>query len=56
MEIIGANKLLAYADDIVILGTSQKEIEEKVKTFFKASHNMGLLVNEGKTKYMVMSK
>jgi hypothetical protein len=56
MEIIGANTLLAYADDIVILGISQKEIEEKTKRLFIASHNMGLLVNEAKTKYMVVSR
>jgi hypothetical protein len=30
MEIIGINTLLTYADDIVILGTSQNEIKEKV--------------------------
>lgn len=45
MEIIGVNTLLAYADDIVILGISQKEIEEKAERLFIASHNMGLLVN-----------
>lgn len=56
MEIIGVNTLLAYADDIVILGISQKDIEEKAKKLFIASHNMGLLVNEAKTKYMVMSR
>jgi len=44
MEIIEVNTFLAYADDIVILG------------LFIASHNMGLLVNETKTKYMVMSR
>jgi hypothetical protein len=56
MEIIGVNTLLAYVDDIVILGRSQKEIEEKAKRLFLASHNMGLLVNEAKTKYMMMSR
>ncbi|KAF0772561.1 Reverse transcriptase domain-containing protein [Aphis craccivora] len=56
MELIGVNTLLAYAEDIVILGISQKEIEEKVKRLFIASHNMGLVVNEAKTKYMVISK
>jgi len=56
MELIGINTLLAYADDIVILEISQKEIEKKTKRLFIASHNMGLLVNEAKTKYMVMSR
>jgi len=37
--------VLAYADDIVILGTSQNEIEEKAKRLFKAGHNMGLIIN-----------
>lgn len=35
MELIGVNTLLAYADDIVILGTFQKEIKEKKKRLFK---------------------
>lgn len=56
MEIIGINTLLAYADDIIILGSSLNEIEEKAKTLFKASHNMGLLVNEAKRKYLVLSR
>jgi len=47
---------LAYADDNVILGASQKEIKERAKRLFIASHNIGLLVNETKTKYMVMSR
>jgi len=31
MEIIGVNTLLAYADDIIILGTSQKGIRNRIR-------------------------
>jgi len=47
---------LAYADDIVILGTPQNKTENSANRLFKADHNMGLTVNELKTKCMVMSR
>jgi len=56
MELIGMNTLLAYADDLVILEASINEIKTSAKKRFKASQNMGLIVNEEKTKYMVMSR
>jgi hypothetical protein len=56
MELVGMNTLLAYADDLVILGTSINEVINSAERLFKASQNMGLIVNESKTKYMVMSR
>jgi len=56
MKLVGANTLLAFADDIVILGASQNALENSAKRLSKASHNMGLSVNESKKKYMVMSR
>jgi hypothetical protein len=50
------NTLLAYTDDLVILGSSINEIKTSTEKLFKASKNMGLIVNEEKTKYMVMSR
>jgi len=55
MKLVGMNTL-AYADDLVILGASINEIQTSPEKLFKASQNMGLLVNEEKTKYMVMSR
>lgn len=47
---------MAYEDVIVILATSQNEMDDKAKILLKASHNMGLLINESKTKYIVISR
>jgi hypothetical protein len=56
MELVGMNTLLAYADDLVILGLSINEIKTSAEKLFKASQNIGLIVNEEKKKYMVMSR
>lgn len=56
MELVGMNTLLAYANDLVILGTSINEIKTSAEKLFKVSQNMGLIVNEAKTKYMVLSR
>lgn len=50
------NNLLAYTDDLVILETSISENKTSAEKLFKVSQNMGLIVNEAKTKYMVMWK
>lgn len=54
MELVGMNTLLAYAEDLVILEASIKEIKTSAKKLFKAKQNIGLIVNEEKIKYMVM--
>jgi len=56
MELVGMNTILAYVDDLVILGSSTNEIKTSAEKLFKANQNMGLIVNEEKTKYMVMSR
>jgi sorting nexin-29 len=56
MELVRMNNILAYADDLVILGSSINEIKTSAEKLFKASQNMDLIVNEEKTKYMVMSR
>lgn len=52
----GNGTLYAYAENIVILGDSQTEVEESTKKLIKSSKIMGLNINEDKTKYMVMSR
>jgi hypothetical protein len=56
MYLIGSRTLLAYADDIVILGGSQTEVEESTNKLIKFSKRMGLNINENKIKYMIMSR
>jgi hypothetical protein len=37
------------------LGTSINEIKSSAEKLFKASQNIGLIINDSKTKYMLMS-
>lgn len=52
MELIGVKTLLAHADNIGILCTSQNEVGNKTKRLHKTSHNMGFII-EYKTRYIV---
>lgn len=55
---LGANgmKVLAYVDNIVVLGSSEEEIDEVVKNLEVTSRNTGLERNRTKTEYMVVDK
>ena len=46
-------QLMAYADDIVITGTSLASMKEGFQLLEEASKEVGIVINEGKTKYMV---
>jgi len=56
MEMLGGNTLLAYADDIVILGKSKAELTTSTLNLLKNSEKMGLRVNESKTKFMIVTR
>jgi hypothetical protein len=56
MDVIGTHTLLAYADDIIILGESKHDVEERARKLIMSSSIMGLVINENKTKYMVMTR
>lgn len=45
--------VLAYADNMVILGNNRNEVEQTTK---KASKVLGQEVNQGKTKYKCISR
>jgi len=47
--------ILAYADDVVILGNSRHEVIYTVEKLIASSRNMVLIINETKTKYMIMA-
>lgn len=49
-------KLLAYADDIALIGNNQSEIEEYFKIIEERAHQVGLVINQEKTKYMIIQK
>jgi hypothetical protein len=46
---------LVYANDVNILGASIHNIRKSTEALVVASKEIGLEVNAGKTKYMVMS-
>src|SRR5215510_7915785 len=50
------HQLLAYADDVNILGGSVHTVKENAEALVAATKEIGLEVNADKTKYMVMSR
>ena len=44
---------LAYADDVVILGRSERYIEKTLEEMAAITHQIGLQMNDTKTKYMI---
>uniref|UniRef100_A0A2S2PQV7 Uncharacterized transposon-derived protein F52C9.6 n=1 Tax=Schizaphis graminum TaxID=13262 RepID=A0A2S2PQV7_SCHGA len=56
MEVIGEETILAYADDIVLLGNTREEISHSLSKLIEASKNMGLCINEEKSKLMILSR
>ena len=56
MKLNGTYQLLAYADDVNILGGSIHTLKENEETLVAATREIGLEVSADKTKYMVMSR
>ena len=48
-------QLLAYADDVDIIGRTKRDVTAAFSAIERESAKMGLVVNEGKTKYMLSS-
>ena len=55
MKLNGTHQLLAYADDVNILGGRVHTVKENAEALVVATKETGLEVNADKTKYMVMS-
>ena len=51
----GTHQLLAYADDVNILGGGIHTLKENAEALVAATREIGLEVSADKTKYMVMS-
>lgn len=56
MEISHTPYLECFADDIILIGESKHDVEESARKLIKSSSKMGLVINEEKTKYMVITR
>jgi hypothetical protein len=56
LKFSGTHQLLAYADDVHIVGENMDTIKKNTEALSDASKQTGLEVNPEKTKYMLMSR
>jgi hypothetical protein len=56
VKLNGTHHLLAYADDVSLLGDNIGTINKNTETLIDASKEVGLEVNIEKTKYMLQAK
>jgi hypothetical protein len=56
LKLNGTPQLLAYADDVNLLGDIIDTINKNTETLIDASKEVGLEVNIDKTKYMLVSR
>jgi len=54
LELNGTHQLLAYDDDVNMLGGSVHTVKENAEALVMATKEIGLEINADKTKYMVM--
>ena len=55
MKLNGRHQLLAYANDVNILGGCAHTVKKNAEALLVATKEIGLEVNADKNKYMVMS-
>jgi hypothetical protein len=56
LKLNGTHQLLAYADDVNLLGDNIDTNNKNTQTVIDASKEVGLEVNVEKTKYMLVSQ
>jgi len=55
LKLNGTHQILAYGDDVNILGGSAHTLKENAEAILVATKEIGLEVNADKTKFMIMS-
>ena len=56
MKLNGTHQLVAYADEVNIMGGSIHTLKENAEALVAAAREIGLEVSADKTKYVVMSR
>jgi len=56
LKLNGTHQLLAYDDDVNILGGSVHTVKENAEALVVVTKELGIEVNVDKTKYMIMSR
>jgi hypothetical protein len=56
LELNGTHQLLAYDDDGNLLGHNVDTVKKNKETLIDASKEVGIEINEEKTKYMLVSR
>jgi hypothetical protein len=56
LKLNGTHQLLAYADDVNLLGDNIDAIKKGIIALIDASKEVGLEINVEKTKYMLLSR
>jgi hypothetical protein len=56
LKLDGTHQLLAYADDVNLLGDNIDAIKKNTETLIDASKEVGLEINVYKTKYILLSR
>jgi sorting nexin-29 len=56
LKLNGTHQLLAYADDVNLLGYNIDTIKKNTETLINTSKEVGLELNVEKTKYMLLSR
>jgi hypothetical protein len=56
MELCGERVVLAYADDIVVMGQTRDEVVNTTSKILRATKIISLCVNEENTKYLIIAR
>jgi hypothetical protein len=56
LKLNGTHQLLAYANDVNLLGDNTDTIQRNTETLIDASEEVGLEINIENTKYMLISR